>query len=494
MYSCETINLFFALKQLTDRLSPKTSQNILLIDLPTFPKGVISLSLLSVASRLIKYFNVKIDDMSLLGDTQYVPSVVDAQLYGLKVSAQNYSTAISLSIKIKILYPNSKIIWGGELPSLLPNECLEYADAIVCGLFDPIADELAEDLKNNALKRVYKGANVAIEATSKIQYNILPHPEKYYTFMGWPLETSRGCTEKCIFCMVHTMQKKNYNMASYSIIQENLNQLNGRFINVIDYNFGVNRTHVIEVSKLIKNSGALGWMAEMCIDLLDDDELLASLRDSNCKMIYCGLESIDQRSLNSIHKMNTNHIQNYERIIRKAQNYNVQIAAGIILGIEGTNENTFIETFDFYQKLGIIYAKLTFLTYNPGTKAHDYEKRKGQYTTGTIDCFDGNQLTFLPNGVNLKHVKEGTIWFIKRYYSVWGIVKRSFNTKLNLWARLEFILFNLCYRHVYMDWLKHEIIYVPENLKPLISRPFNRSILLKLCEVLLQYVRKKQIK
>lgn len=294
--------------------------------------------------------------------------------------------------------------------------------------------------------------------------------------------------------MVHTMQKKNYNLKQIDYLKGIIHNYRGKFINIVDYNFGVSEAHVVEVAKLIKQSGAIGWMAEMCIELLDNENVLRALSESNCKMIYCGLESIDQQSLNSVHKMNTNHIESYGRIIRRAQSYGIQIAAGVILGIEGTHNKTFDELFAFYQRMGIIYAKLTFLIFNPGTKAHEYEKKKGIYLTERIECFDGNQLTFLPNGVNQDYVKSGATWFIKKYYSFYGIVMRSFNTKLSLLQRLEFILFNLCYRDVYMQWIQHDTLHHPENLTKLIKEPYKKSFTVRIAEALLQHVRRKQIK
>jgi radical SAM superfamily enzyme YgiQ (UPF0313 family) len=323
---------------------------------------------------------------------------------------------------------------------------------------------------------------------------MLADKDRYYQFMGYPLETSRGCTEKCIFCMVHTMQKKNYNLGPIDFLKTTIDQYRGQFINIVDYNFGVDPTHVIEVSHLIKSNEATGWMAEMCIELLDNDAMLAAMSDSGCKMIYCGLESIDQQSLKSVHKMNTNHIENYERIIRKVQSYGIQIAAGIILGLEGTHSHTFKELLAFYQRMGIIYAKLTFLTYNPGTKVHEYEKKKGVYLTEEIQCYDGNQLTFLPKGIDQNYVSSGAEWFIRRYYSLSGIIMRSFHTKLSLWSRLEFILFNICYREAYLDWLRFDTLHHPENVRQLVDRPLHKSMSIRLSENLLRWVRKNQIK
>jgi radical SAM superfamily enzyme YgiQ (UPF0313 family) len=261
----------------------------------------------------------------------------------------------------------------------------------------------------------------------------------------------------------------------------------------VDYNFGVSVAHVVAVAALIKESGALGWMAEMCIELLDNEVVLMSLRDSRCKMIYCGLESIDQSSLNSVHKMNTNHIENYERIIRKVQSYGIQIAAGVILGLEGTHKNTFDELFKYYHRMGIIYAKLTFLTYNPGTKVHEYVRKKGTYLTEAIPSYDGNQLTYLPNGVDADYVANGAKKFIQRYYSVTGIVLRSFNTQLSPLGRLEYILFALSYRKVYLQWLEYDTLRKPENIQRLVDKPFEKSLITRVVEKTLTWTRKKQM-
>jgi len=469
-------------------------KSIILIDLPVFPKGVISLSLLSVAGCLSAAYDSQIIDLNISAADEAVFTDKAIEAVGLKVSAQSFSYAVELSKKIKSINSEVKVMWGGELPSLLPDECLKHADCIICGLFEPVAEQFVSDLKTGSLSKQYNGGNDAEQVFSAPDFSLLPQAEKYAQFMGYPLETSRGCTEKCIFCMVHTMQKKNYNLKQIDYLKGIIHNYRGKFINIVDYNFGVSEAHVVEVAKLIKQSGAIGWMAEMCIELLDNENVLRALSESNCKMIYCGLESIDQQSLNSVHKMNTNHIESYERIIRRAQSYGIQIAAGVILGIEGTHDKTFDELFAFYQRMGIIYAKLTFLIFNPGTKAHEYEKKKGIYLTERIECFDGNQLTFLPNGVNQDYVKSGASWFIKKYYSLYGIVMRSFNTKLSLLQRLEFILFNLCYRDVYMQWIQHDTLHHPENLSKLIKEPYKKSFTVRIAEALLQLVRRKQIK
>ena len=468
------------------------AKGILLLDLPTFPKGVLSLSLLSVAGCLRADFDVKIIDLNI---DEFDPASlrsVETIAVGMKVTSQNFLIAKELSDSIKSMCPQIKIVWGGEFPTLMPDMAMKYADSVFCGLFEPLAAEFIADLKINDLKEKYTAAvSYAMDIIPLPDFSLVSSLNAYSSFMGLPMETSRGCTEKCSFCMVHVMQKKSYQLKSIEQLQSGISAYDGQYINIVDYNFGVDKEHMMQVAEMIRRSGALGWMAEMCIELLDDDDLLQALGDSRCKMIYCGLESIDDMALQSVHKMNTNHIENYERIIRKVQSYGIQIAAGMILGIANTKEETFQKTLDFFQRMGLIYAKLTFLTYNPGTKVQKYMERKGTYVTNKIEEYDGLRMSYLPLGIEKEVVISGAEYFIRKFYSLSAIVGRSYHTKLNLIGRFEFILFSYCYGKVYHEWLRNDFLRRPERFDILLLKKFKKSISMILAEKILYKVRRQ---
>ncbi|MDB5283309.1 MAG: B12-binding radical protein [Bacteroidota bacterium] len=471
-------------------------KHIILFDLPTYPKGTVSLSLPAVAAFFANKYEVKIIDLNFEDISKYKLSAAGANIafFGFKVSSQNISYAKTLSAKLKTEFKDVPVVWGGELPTILPELCLETADTIVQKTFETVATRFEQDLALGSLQKIYIGENIKAFSKNELpRLDLIGNPEKYSSFMGLPLETSRGCTETCTFCMVHNMQAKNYFTKDADLLKNELTAYKDKFINIIDYNFGVDAKHVIDTAEIIRKSGALGWMAEMCIELLDNEDVLKALGSSRCKMIYCGLETIDEQALKSVHKMNTNHIANYERIIRKAQSYGVQIASGFILGMDGTKESTFKSSFDFFQRMGIIYVKLTFLTYNPGTKVSKYMAKKGTFVTEDISYYDGNHISYLPTGVNAMDVMQGTEYFINRFYSLPSIISRSFNSRLGVLKRMEFILFNLCYRQVYLGWMKSDFLHHPDNFKTLVEQAFTKSVFIKSCEGLLNWVRKMQM-
>ncbi len=473
----------------------KTLPEILLIDLPTFPKGTLSLSLFAVGAALKNNFSIRYLDINLQHPDEVLKDLEkllgETAIVGIKVSSQNFQIAKELSARIKECAPKIKVLWGGEFPTLLPDECLPFCDTLVSGQIEPIAGLLSKDYFNGGLKKTYQGNTPEnLEFDWKPDFSIQKRLDAYYSFMGLPLETSRGCTQKCVFCLVHVMQK-NYVLKSAEQLDKELPAYRGKFVNIIDYNIGVEPEHVIKVSNALKKRGVAGWMGEMCIESLDNDAMLAAMRDSGCRMIYCGLESIDETALRSVNKANTNHIENYERIIRKAQSYGIQIGAGIILGLKGTDENTFKNTYHFFQRMGIIYAKLTFLTYNPGTKVFSSMKRTGDYSTYEFEYYDGNHLTFIPKGLSKDVVYKDTAWFIRKFYHPWNIVLRSFNSKMSFLTRLEFILFSYCYGETYRQWLQKNVFDDEKGFTELLLAPFQKTRAIRIAEALLNWLKKK---
>jgi len=469
---------------------------ILLVDLPTFPKGTIALSLFAVAGALKKRFEVKYLDVNLK-DPQHILNHLQREvdspaLVGLKVSSQNFPFAKTLSTKIREALPDAKILWGGEFPTLMPDECLAYCDTVVAGQFEPVAEMLGSDLLNGGMKKVYRApAPESIDFDWDPDFTVIHDPDDYFSFMGFPMETSRGCVQKCVFCMVHVMQKK-YVLKSQGQIERELKAYKGKFLNIVDYNIGVDHQHVIRVSNAIKKAGVAGWMAEMCLESLDNDQMLEAMRDSGCRMIYCGLESIDEDALRTVNKANTNHVENYERIIRKVQSYGIQIGTGLILGLSGMNKKTLMNTYDFFHRLGIIYTKLTFLTYNPGTKVHSSMKKVGSYVTDEYEYLDGNHLSFIPAGVVADEVHRGAEWYIRNFYSFRKIIARSFNTRLTFLRRLEFILFSYCYGETYRKWLAEDIFRNEAGFRRLLMNPLRKSIKIRIAEKILIWLRRSQ--
>lgn len=460
-------------------------RKVLLVDLPTFPKGVLSLSLPAVAAGLRPDCDVRIADLNFTLPSDYrkiLESSRELALCGLKVSAQNLMFAERFTALAREVHPEAKIVWGGELPTHMPEECLKSADSVVLGRFEPHARALLRDLEKGALARRYGGGpQAALNGAPPPALDLVENPEAYLRFMGSPLESSTGCSENCTFCMVHTMQGRKDFRAPASL-ERDLRENPRPFINVVDYNIGTRREHLVELAGVLGRSRASGWMGEACLKTLDDNDLLETLRSSRCRIIYCGLESLSRDSLKTINKIQ-NDAASYRRVIRKAQAHGIEIASGFILGLAGTTAESYSEFADFCDDVGILYLKLTHLTFNPGTKVQRSMASKGRYLSERSSDFDGNRLTFLPEGVEAETVLKGARSLIERFYSLGSLWRRSRHLASRPRRRAEFMLFSHCFGRAYRQWIEYGLLNLSGGrFEEMLGRPMKKGLWMSLAE------------
>lgn len=461
---------------------------VLLADLPTFPRGVVSLSLPVVAACLRPRFDCVLLDLNFhpRGDWEkLVAARAPLALVGFKVSAQGLPAAREATAAARRAAPGAMIVWGGELPTLLPEACLEHADAVVRGRFEPVARELADDLERGSLKRVYAAAAGARFETPVPALDLIAAPERYLGFMGLPLETSLGCVQGCSFCMVHSVQPE-VELTPAGRVERDLAALPREFVNVVDYNLGNDRAHLLAVAGALGRSSAAGWMGELCLENLDDEETLAALSRSRCRAVYCGLESVSAPALKTVAKRQ-NRVADYLRVVRRAQAAGIEVGSGYIVGLEGSDPAAFA---DFCDEAGILYLKLTTLTFNPGTKARASMAAQGTYLSEAPEFQDGVRVSFLPRGATREGLLEGARTLIRRFYSPASLWRRSRHVAGPA-RRAEFVLFSRLYGEVYREWLEADLLDPGGGaLERLLSRPWSKGAVTAACETALGVLRR----
>ncbi len=435
-----------------------TAPRIILLDLPTWPGGFPTLALPTVGACLRDRFNVSILDLNFHSASESVETAVEEAplaMIGLKVGAQNFEEAKALTKSLHERIPGTPVVWGGELPTLDFELCSRFADCVVSGRFEAVADRFSEDLISGKLEaRYYSNGSQVIPPAPAFDLVDPSDSDSALRFLGTPLETSLGCPEGCAFCLVHAVQPSARSLP-ISKIEEDLKQVPREFINIIDYNFGQDKEHLTAVAKAIGRSSATGFSAELCLEALDDGKTLAVLSENRCRFVYCGLESLSESSLGSVAKVQ-NSVSEYRRIIAGAQAYGIEVAAGFILGLEGTRPEDFDAFVDFCEEAGILYLKLTFLTFNRGTKVRTSMESKGRFVEDAVSAFDGNHLTFLPEGLEAKTVMDGARRMGERFYGARSAWRRSRHLAGNPAARAEFLLTSRMFGSYYSNWLEGE--------------------------------------
>ncbi|HEX7844172.1 MAG TPA: cobalamin-dependent protein, partial [Chitinophagaceae bacterium] len=229
--------------------------------------------------------------------------------------------SIPISKKIRELFPEVKIIWGGYFPSNQFKTVLHsgYVDFIVNGPGEKTFPTLVNALENNQPYElihnlIYRSGDNIIKTAKDELYEpdelpALPYeklnsfyPLRRYlgkTYLGTKTiayHSSYGCPFKCSFCAVVPIYNARWKGKSAQLIYDDIKYLKdnygGNAIEFHDNNFFVSEKRTVEFSKLIQPEN-MTWWGEGRIDTIDkyNDESLAAMRESGCRMIFFGAET-----------------------------------------------------------------------------------------------------------------------------------------------------------------------------------------------------------
>lgn len=276
--------------------------------------------------------------------------------------------AIPFSIKLKKLYPNLKIVWGGYFPSNQPEPVLnsDFVDVIINGMGDICFPMVLEAFENNSTldnipNIIFKKDNKIVSTKKDSIYDLdtlpaLPYKKlnefydikKYLgkTYLGTKTiayHSSFGCPFTCSFCGVVPIYNARWKGKSAKAIYDDIlflkTNFGGNAIEFHDNNFFVSEKRTVEFSNLIKNEGMV-WWGEGRIDTIDKykDESLALMREAGCKMIFFGAETGNDTVLKAMDKGGTQTGEQILRFAERIAKFDIIPEYSFVLGMPGSDE------------------------------------------------------------------------------------------------------------------------------------------------------------
>ena len=273
------------------------------------------------------------------------------------------------------------VILGGVHASLLPNEALRHADAVVCGEAEAILATVLADALAGRLQPLYQGSWQGMEA-------VPPLWEWADTLRSWPLtryapmntlQTTRGCRFNCDFCSVIRINGRGSRHRDPDHVVEELRVLKrvgqhlGEFAYVffLDDDLAADLDYTRELCETLVRSGVkMTWGAQASIGLARDDELLDLAVRAGCRVVFTGFESVSREALIECNKKN--RPGEYGALIDRLHRRGVAVEGGFIFGFDHDEPGVFEETVEFVDKIGVDVAHFSILTPYPGT--HTYAR------------------------------------------------------------------------------------------------------------------------
>ena len=180
--------------------------------------------------------------------------------------------------------------------------------------------------------------------------------------------TSRGCPAGCKYCIKHVSYQTSVRVRSPQLILEELQRLSELGIHTVHMYadlFTVNRDQVMELCRLIIDSGLkVQWMCNSRVDYVDE-EMLQLMGRAGCWYISWGIESANEQILKRARKgyRKAQAIQ----ALRWAKAAGINNWGFFIIGLPGETPETIQETIAYAKTLPLDIALFHIAAPYPGT-------------------------------------------------------------------------------------------------------------------------------
>lgn len=326
-----------------------------------------------------------------------------ADILGISAVTPVMPVALAIAVQVKKRLPAVRIVMGGPHPSILPDEALAdgSVEAVVRGEGEltllAICRAIEEKRGYGGIKGVSYRENGRIthnepagyindlDELPRPAYDLLPMhlytspPQWSVASPSFQLSASRGCPFNCGFCCVGMGRKVRCKSARNVCdeIEYLVDNHNCRQIVFVDTTFPFNERHSEEVCGEMIRRGLnkkIVWFTSTRVDIVNP-RILGLMRKAGCRLITYGVESGDQRILDSVRKGIS--LAQVSSAVDMANKAGIDITASYILGLPGESADTIRKTIAFAKRLNTLYAQFNVIVPYPGTQVYDYAEKNG---------------------------------------------------------------------------------------------------------------------
>ncbi|MBE6089984.1 MAG: radical SAM protein [Clostridium beijerinckii] len=393
-----------------------------------------SLALLTIANLTPKEHEIIIENENV--DTIDFDENVDLVAITVTVDVMNRAVEISTEFQKR----GVKVIAGGIHITADPEGAVNSFDAIIIGMAERVWEKVLKDVDNNSIKKIYYDMeNIRGNEIVSPDYEMIDNKKYLYTNI---ISTSRGCPFKCDFCYNSCANSiKTYINRPIEDVIKDIKVLKTKHIMFIDDNFIGNPRWTKELLKEIKPL-KLKWNAAVTSNIVDMPELLDEMKESGCQSLFIGFESINSKSIESVHKVQ-NSVSRYEKLVDEIHKRGIMINASFVFGLDEDDAEIFNSTLEWIVKNKIETVTSHIMTPYPGTKLYSSLLKENRIVDHNLSNYNTSHVVYKPKNMTAEELYNGYLWIYKEVYTFKNIIKRLPKSKKQ-W--IPFLAFNLLYR------------------------------------------------
>ena len=346
----------------------------------------------------------------LNGKANYRRLIPAADVFCFSIMTSNAPRAYALADRIHE-EGHARVLMGGIHATALPEEVLRHADQVITGEGEKVILDVVE---GRLTDRVVRG--IPIENLDDVpfpDYSILKTPCQSANIL-----TTRGCPFRCTFCTTSRMFSPYRQRSIENVLREirNYKRMGFRYMNFEDDNFTADKERAKEICRRMiaerlqfKETFFFGRT-----DMANDEELLTLLQQAHLTRVLIGIESLNQKALDSINKHQ--NIEDIQRAGAACRDHGIRLIASIVLGLDEDAREDIRHSVDFAKSMDAYQLQPAILTPYPGTPVYERFEREGRMITDDWSQFDMMNVTFQPRNLSPWGLQEEFYHAVKHFY------------------------------------------------------------------------------
>ncbi len=321
------------------------------------------------------------------------------------------------------------VVAGGRYPSTFPAAVAPHFDAVVVGEAESVWPRVVRELVEGELQAEYR-------ADSALSLENIPPPRYDLAEAQFAVpmvtEATRGCPFRCTYCQLNIDPMPHRTRPIADVIRDleassKLPFHRRKIAMLYDNNLGGDMEYAKALLAEIAKLPLWGLGVQLSMNCLRDEELVDALEAANCRMVFLGMESLNEPSLLAVEKRH-NRVSEYKDMFAALRRRGILVFAGTMLALDE-------DTAAYYERLpemleevdpGAIFLSLAIPI--PGTPFHREVEAEGRILDDDLSHYDGDHLVLRPRKVGPLEVLDAAEKVKRSFYSWRSIGKR--------WGRL----------------------------------------------------------
>jgi len=354
-----------------------------------------SLSLKQVAAATPPEWEV------LLADEIHEDIPFDGNFDLVGITAMTHQAVRAYEIADRFRQRGIPVVLGGIHPTVLPDEALQHADAVVIGEAEPVWAQLLNDQQAGRIAPLYR---------SVPHGDLLEIPWSRRDFLAGrtylttqTLQASRGCPYDCPFCTVTPHFGRTFRYRDPDDILAELRSFDRKLTIFLDDNILGDPERAKPILRGMAGLG-LRWGGQANLRFAEDPELVRLLAESGCIGIFVGIESVSGPQAN--HPKTGSRFSQTD-LIKRVRDTGIVLEASMIFGFDDHDESVFETTVRYMEECAPSIPTFHILTPYPGTALFKQFDREGRMLHKEWQHYDHNQVVFRPKLMTPEQLYKG---------------------------------------------------------------------------------------